>query len=355
MPVFLAIVGLGIIIFVHEFGHFIAGKLMGLSVKEFKFGLPGPELFGVTIGETRYGITAIPFGGYVKFAGLESELSLGDEESGDVPDEKNFDKQSISGKAIIIAAGPLMNFAFAAVLFAAILSIQGTPVDAKPVVEAVSPKSPASRVGLKPDDRFVRIENKSIRTWRDVLSVVKSRPGKVITIVVDRSGRQLTFKPRLAKNEQGKGFLGITPVLIYKRENPLIAIYKGILTTASMAAFLVKALAMLVIKQAHMLVSESRGPVGIVSETAAIAKQSIWNFISALAFLSVNIGVVNLIPFPPLDGGRIALYGVEGISRRKLNRKVVLAISSAGMLVLLSFIVYVTIADVLRLLSRGGL
>lgn len=355
MPIFLAIIGLGLIIFVHEFGHFIAGKLMGLTVKEFKFGLPGPELVGVTIGETRYGITAIPFGGYVKFAGLESELSLGDEEPGDVPDEKNFDKQSISRKAIIIAAGPLMNFAFASILFASILSIQGTPVDAKPQVEAVSQNSPASRVGLRPNDRFVRIENKRIKTWKDVLNEVKSRPGKAITVVVERRGRQLTFRPKLAKNEQGKGFLGITPVLIYKRENPLVAIYKGAATTVSMAAFLVKALATLVFKQAHMLVSESRGPVGIVSETAAIAKQSIWDFISALAFLSVNIGVVNLIPFPPLDGGRIALYGVEGFSRRKLNRKAVLAISSAGMLFLLFFIVYVTIADVLRLLAGGGL
>ncbi|MCL5292258.1 MAG: RIP metalloprotease RseP [Actinobacteria bacterium] len=350
----LAVVGLGLIIFVHEFGHFIAGKLMGLTVKEFKFGLPGPEIFGVTVGETRYGVTAIPFGGYVRFAGLESELSIGDEESEDVPDRRNFDKQSIPRKALIIAAGPLMNFIFAIVLFTSLLMIQGEPVGAKPQVNEVAPKSPAADVGIKNGDKIIQIDNKKIRTWQDVLGEIKPRPGKKVTIVIDRGGSSLSFAPILQKGKEGKGFLGITPVVIYKRENPFVALYKGVLVTAGMTALLVKTLFVLVAKQAGLLLKESRGPVGIVQETARIARHGIWDFVAALAFLSVNIGVVNLMPFPPLDGGRIALYGVEGVSGRRLSRKVVLAVSFIGLAILLFFIVYVTIADVIRWLSGAG-
>lgn len=354
MTILLAIIGLGLIIFIHEFGHFIAGKLMGLTVKEFKFGLPGPEIVGFTRGETRYGITAIPFGGYVRFAGLESELSLGDETDEDVPDKRNFDKQSIPRKALIIAAGPIMNFVFAIVLFAAILSIQGSPVGAKPQVDEVAPNTPAAKAGFKDGDKIVRIEQKKINTWQDVLGEIKTRPGRTITVVVKRKGAEKIFKPTLSKNSEGKGFLGITPVVIYQRENPLVALYKGVLATISVTILLVKTLATIIVQKAGALINDSRGPVGIVQETAAIAKRSIWDFVTALAFLSINIGVVNLFPVPPLDGGRIAIYGVEGVSRRKLNRKAILAVSFFGLAVLLLFIVYVTIADVLRIIAGAG-
>ncbi|MHB0976990.1 MAG: M50 family metallopeptidase [Candidatus Aquicultorales bacterium] len=355
MAIVLAIVGLGLIIFVHEFGHFVAGKLMGLTVKEFKFGLPGPELIGFTLGETRYGITAIPFGGYVRFAGLESELSLGDEEEDvTIPESKNFDKQSIPRKAVIIAAGPMMNFAFAVVLFAAILSFQGRPVAAKPQVDSVAPGTPAASVGMRTGDTIVKVEKKTIKTWQDVLDEIKVRPNEKVAITVKRAERRLTFTPVLKENQEGQGFLGISPVVVFQRENPFVAIYEAILTTGATAILLIKTLAVFIATKAGALVEQSRGPVGIVQETAKVARQNIWDFVGVLAFLSINIGVVNLLPFPPLDGGRIALYGVEGVTRRKLSRKVVLGVSFLGLGLLLFFIIYVTIADVLRLLAGSG-
>jgi len=331
---------------VHEFGHFVAAKVMGLKVKEFMFGLPGPRIFSFKWGETEYGATMVPFGGYVKFAGVESELQLEeDDEDKDTPPERKYDTQPRWKKAIIMFAGPLMNMVLPVIIFAIILMAQGIPhASNSNVLGEIVEKSPAQEAGLKKGDRIVSIDGKRVRTWEEVVNNLKDKPEEQVTIVISRDGREITVNPTLDERE-GRGFLGISPEIEYERMPPHTALYNGVLATYGVIKLMVVTLYNVIAHRPEILVKDSAGPVGIVYESAKIVQQSIWRYMEILAFISVNIGIINLLPIPPLDGGRLAILGVEGIIRKQINKKAVLAVNAVGMALLLTLMVYFVFAD----------
>jgi regulator of sigma E protease len=346
--VLLAIIGLGLIIFVHEFGHFMAGKLMGIKVKEFMFGLPSPPIFSFKIGETKYGLTSLPFGGYVRFAGRESELSFWQEEVKEPPEE-TYDAQPLWRKAIIIFSGPLLNLIFPVLVVALILTFQGAARPTTTVGRVIS-NMPAEKVGIKAGDQILSFNNTKVKSWPQLIKLIQKNPAKKVKIVVKRNGERLTVYPKL-KRKDSRGFLGIETKIVYKRENPIVALYHGGIFVYDVTVWMVKTLYYFITKNAAELVRQSRGPVGIVYEITKIANRSLSEFIIFLAFLSLNIGIVNLIPIPPLDGGRLALLGVEGIKGSPINRRFLLAINAAGMALLLTLMVYLVVADIGRILA----
>ncbi|MDI6716749.1 MAG: RIP metalloprotease RseP [Actinomycetota bacterium] len=348
MFLLVAIIGLGLIIFIHEFGHFIAGKLMGLKVKEFMFGLPGPRIFSFRMGETEYGATAVPFGGYVKFAGVESELQLEeDDEDKDTPPERKYDTQPRWKKAIIMFAGPLMNLIFPVVLIAAILVGQGAPSNVN-VIGEISKGSPADQVGLKKGDRILSVDGKKTKTWTDIVKNLRSKPGKQVTIIVKRDDQTLTFKPTL-QNKNGRGFLGIS--ISYKKLAPHIALYRGLIATAEITKFMIVTLFVVITQKIGLLVKESAGPVMIVHQSAKVAEQSLWQYVWFLGLISINIGIVNMLPIPPLDGGRLAMLGVESTLRRPINKRVSFIINAIGMALLLTLMVYFVFSDIAKIIQ----
>jgi regulator of sigma E protease len=326
---------------------------MGLKVREFMFGLPGPRVLSLKWGETEYGVTALPFGGYVRFAGVESELQTEeDEEDRNTPPERKYDTQPRWKKAIIMVAGPLMNIILCVVLVAVMLMFQGMPKDpasgGSNILGRVSKSSPAQKVGLKEGDRVISVDGKKVKTWNGLVSGLKSKPGKQVTIVVDRNGKTLTLLPTLDK-KNGKGFLGIS--IGFKQLNPFAAAWQGLVTTWLIVKFMVVTLYTVITTNLGLLVKDSAGPVRIVSESAKIAQESFWQFIWFMAIISVNIGIVNLLPIPPLDGGRLAILGIEGIKRGPVNQKLVYAVNAIGMALLLALMVYFVYADIAKIVA----
>jgi regulator of sigma E protease len=348
----IAIVGLGLIIFVHELGHFMAGKLMNIKVREFKFGLPGPKLFTFKIGETEYGATALPFGGYVRFAGIESELQTEeDEEDLNTPPERKYDTQPKWKKAIIMVAGPAMNMVFAIVLIAAMLMGEGAP-DNSSILGKISQGSPAAKVGLQQEDKVVSIDGKAVKTWEQIVNILRKKPEERVEIVIARDGERKTFHPTLKsikENGKERGFLGVS--VHYKRMMPHTAIYEATIRTGMVSFLMVKTLYVAITQQMGLLVKDSAGPVRIVYESAKIVQESIWQYIWFLAIITINIGIVNLLPIPPLDGGRLLILAIEGIKRGELNKKAVLAVNAVGMVMLLGLMVYFVFTDIIKIMS----
>lgn len=342
----LGILAVGVLILVHEAGHFAAGKLLGVKVTEFMIGLPSPKLVAVKRGETTYGITALPLGGYVKFAGMDPT-----EEPSPEDEERSFDAQPVWRKLLILGAGPTCNVIFAALIFAGIF-MYGIPMPST-TVGLVLKSYPAREVGLASGDRIVAVDGRKITSWEQLVDVLHASGGKKVDLEVVRSGRRMTFTPKLVKR-RGLGFLGIGPKMVDRGLGFFNSIWYGIRTTFLIAVAVGQFLIELPSKLG--LLKQARGPVGLVEEGAKAARQGLREYLWLLAAFSISLGVFNLIPLPPLDGGRFALVGVEGIMRRKIPKNAVLGISAVGASVLIALMIYIVVADIGRLLPRvlGG-
>ncbi len=344
--ILLGVFALGLLVFIHELGHFLAGKAFGVKVTEFMVGLPSPKLVKFQRGETMYGITVLPFGGYVKFAGMDPTEELTPEE-----EKRSFDGQPVWRRLLILGAGPVMNLVLASVVFAGVF-MYGVPMPTTTIGQIVK-GYPAEKAGLAKGDRIVSIDGKPIRTWDDLIAQVKPAAGKERTIVVKRDGATKTFRVLIARRS-GRGFLGIGPTLADRSMGFFPSIWLGFRTTFEVVVLVVAFLIELPSRLG--LLRQTRGPIGVVQESARAARANIRDFFWLTGAFSVSLGVFNLIPLPPLDGGKVALAAIEGVIRRKLDRRVVLAVSALGASLLIALMVYVVIADIGRLLpsAAGG-
>jgi regulator of sigma E protease len=337
--VLLGVAALAVLIFVHEGGHFLVAKLFGLKVHEFMFGLPGPRLLSFRRGETEYGVTAIPFGGYVKLAGSDPFEELAEE---DVP--RSFPAQPFWKKTLIIAAGPVTNLAFALILFGATFAMSGIPTPTTTVF-GVLPDTPASRAGLMRGDSVVGAGGVQVDTWDELVREIRARGGKRLELVVARGIGWVTLTPTL-ETTRGHGFLGIEPVS-EDRPAGLGQIARGAWETQW-------GLARLVVEGFYPQtfvknIPQFRGPVGIAEEGAKAARRGAPDFLFFTAVISVALGVFNLLPLPPLDGGRVAISAVEALRHKKLAQKTEMAFTAVGASLLVTLMVYLVYTDVARL------
>lgn len=351
------IIVLSILVFVHEFGHFIIAKKAGLKVEEFGFGFP-PRAFGIKRGETIYSINWIPFGGFVKILGEDGE-------------EKNNPRSFASAKARIktgvIVAGVVMNILFAMVLLS-IGNAVGLRVglidsalakqakDIKVQIVQVVPQSPAEKAGLRPLDEIVGFKlNSGTLSVYDVQKVqdfINENKGREITMLI-RNGNALAEKkitPRLDP-PPGEGSVGISLATTGIVRYPWYeAIIRGVTDSANILSYTVIGYAT-VIK--NLFVSgkpgvELSGPVGIAVITGQAAKLGFTYLMQFTALISLNLAVLNIIPFPALDGGRLLLVGIEKIKRKPISKKVENTINSIGFALLVLLMIYITTRDIIK-------
>jgi regulator of sigma E protease len=339
------IIVISVLVFVHEFGHFAMAKLGGVRVEKFSIGFP-PTLFKRKIGETIYAIGAIPFGGYVKLAGENSEKDGGE------PKPHDLNAKPIWIRASIMAAGPFMNIVFALFLFWVVLAFHGIgEVSGEPIVGGVVIDSPADSAGIIALDRMISLDGEPIDSWGDMADYVHARAGETLDFGIVREDSEfvLAVVPVMheVSTETGLasiGLVGIQPNIEFVAAGILAAV-PGSFTMmweilAMMGDFIGRLFSTGIQK------GDIGGPL-LIAKMAGMSAQAGWaSFLFFMAALSINLGLMNLLPFPVLDGGQLAFLAVEAIRRKPLSLKVRLAIQQVGMILILALMVYVTFNDV---------
>ncbi|MBI4655516.1 MAG: site-2 protease family protein [Elusimicrobia bacterium] len=330
----------GIVIFIHEFGHFLVCKLSKIKIEVFSFGF-GPELKGFTRNGTRYALSAIPLGGYVKPAGENLEEVTG-------APEEYFSKPWYTRLAVVLA-GPFMNYVLAFALFTGVVYFAGEPVYSdQPVIGEIMTGYPAEQANLKPGDRVISINGKELATWKEMASIIHKNVEKDLNLIYEREGVRSGIKVKTKKDPSGKlGLLGISPQETAYVKVPVIKSVKmGLFSCYFWTAFTVKTLAGNIYRREKPDVA---GPIGIVDIVSKAAHTGLANFFYLVGLISVAVGFFNLLPIPLLDGGHIVMYVVEGIIRRKVTIRVMKVVNSLGIALLVFILIFATYSDILRL------
>ncbi|MDO4534743.1 MAG: RIP metalloprotease RseP [Clostridium perfringens] len=332
MYLIFALVAFSILIIIHELGHFTLAKLNGICVEEFAIGM-GPKLFGFKGKETEYNIRILPFGGFVRMLG---------EDGGAIKDKRAFNAKKPFQKILVIGAGATMNYILALVIFAVIALNFGF---SKPVISEVALNSPAQNAGLMTGDRLLKVDNSRINTAGDLKIGIVLAKGEAITLEIERNGERLIKEVQPMIDEAGSTVIGITHEFV---EKPTLieGIAQGFKETLTMISQTFKSLKMMVTGEANFK-TDVGGPVTIVKMSSQAAKAGIWSLMNFTAFMSVQLAVFNLLPFPALDGGLILIQVLEVITRKKIPEKFIGVINSVGFALLMMLMVVVTLKDII--------
>ena len=332
--IIVGILGLALLMVVHEGGHLIAARAFGMRVIKFSIGF-GPAIWRHKPkgSETVYQIALIPFLAYVQIAGMNPLEEI------DPDDKGSYANATLLGRVTAIFGGPLANYLFASVLFFAALMIGGKDV-VKTTVTVV-PDGAAAAAQMKDGDKIVSINGEAIDNWDQLRSKVLANPGKVLDIGVVRGSERITLKVKAEpKGENGGGQIGVTA----KSEMVPVTIGEAAYESVKLPAVVVQRL---VIGLARIISGKEKadvaGPVGIVKVTAEAAEAGMHSYFMWLGVLSAYLGGFNLLPFPALDGGRLMFLGYEAVTRRRPNAKVEAQVHAVGLLMLLTLIAVVTI------------
>jgi regulator of sigma E protease len=345
---------LGILVFVHELGHFILAKRLGVTVLKFSLGF-GPKLIGKKIGETEYQIAVFPLGGFVK--------PLGEDPSEQVKEEdrhRSLWAQPIWKRALIIGAGPFFNFFLAAALFSGV-NLFGIPYYPSKIGE-VSPGLPAEQAGLKKGDLVLSIDGEQVTKWDDLSQIIRSSKGKGLLLKVKRDGEiheiKVTPKPSTQKNLFGEEVpvfvIGITPFdeLLVEKVGPFGALWKGL----SQTWFGIKLTVVSIIKLIERVIPAKTigGPILIAQLAGEQARRGLLSFVLFMAILSINLGVINLFPIPILDGGHFLFLGLEAILRRPVSLKKMEIAQQIGLIFIILLMLFAFYNDIVRIFSPEG-
>ncbi len=349
------IVVIGIIIFVHELGHFLAAKSVGIRVETFSLGYP-PKMIGKKVDETEYCISWIPLGGYVKMSGMIDEGGGGESTLTGAPWE--FASKNTLQKLWVVVAGVIMNFLLAMLLYTGITAVKGVPEPAGSYVGGLTPGGPAEQAGLETGDRIASINGVALETWNDLIDQIYPRPEEELQIGYERDGLQheisiTTLRREMEQDGEWRdvGLIGINPQLVYRPASAKEVLLSGIHGTVNVIGLVGMSIKMLLTGRAS--VKDLGGPLLIARMSGESAREGMAYFLSFLAFISINIGCLNLLPIPALDGGHAVIILIEGIVRRELPARVKLALQQTGMILLLALILFILWKDVQRVIGFG--
>jgi regulator of sigma E protease len=346
------LVVLGILIFVHEFGHFVVARWLGVGVTKFSFGF-GPKLAGVKRGETEYLISAIPLGGYVKLVGENDEEEVSPEER-----DKAFYGKPVRVKMAIVSAGPIANLVFAFLVFWVVF--QGGVPALTPRIGDVMPDTPAARAGIEAGDLVVRIGEKKITTWEELAAGIKEvGAGKEMAMTVRRGEKeiQVTVIPEIREGVSifGEKIDGPKIGVVASKEvtqrkiNSVAAVSRAAEETWRIVTLTVLTVVKLVMR---VLPSDTLGgPILIAQIAGDQARQGISPFAYFLGLLSVNLGILNLLPIPILDGGHLLFFSIEALRRKPLSPKAREMAQQVGLAVILMLTALVFYNDIARLIA----
>ena len=347
---------LGILVFIHELGHFLAAKLSGIRVDTFSMGYP-PRLIGKKIGDTDYCISAVPFGGYVKISGMVDESMDTEELKGD-PQPWEFRSKPWINRFSVILAGPVMNLVLAYLIFVGGVFVYGIgEFSPEPVVGIVSEGEPAEAAGLAEGDRILSINDIQVSSWDEMSEIVHAAPEQAMTFTWMRDNQKMSQVIIPARKElpnaEGKteevGLIGIGPVLETRRAGFFEAFQRGGDNFIFLTNMIVDVVGKLVTGRES--VKSLAGPVAIAKMAGESARSGFGNLVGFLAMLSLNLGILNLLPIPVLDGGHLLMLSVEGIARREVPLKVKMVIQQVFMVLLLGLMGFVIYNDILRVLK----
>ena len=345
---------LGILIFVHELGHFILAKKLGVKILKFSLGF-GPKLIGKKIGETEYQIAVFPLGGFVKPLGEDPHEEVKTEEY-----HRSYWAQPIWKRALIILAGPFFNFFLTVVLFSTI-NLFGIPYLPAKIGE-VSPGLPAEQAGLKKGDTVLSIKGEELEKWDDLSRIIHNSDGKELLLKVKRGHEifevQVTPKASTQKNLFGEEthvfVIGITPAdeILIQKVGPFEAIGKGL----SQTWLWIKLTVTSIIKLIERVIPAKTigGPILIAQMAGEQAKRGLLSLAVFIAILSINLGVINLFPIPILDGGHFLFLSVEAILRKPLSIRKMEIAQQIGLIFIILLMLFAFYNDLIRLFSPEG-
>jgi regulator of sigma E protease len=345
------IILLGILIFVHELGHFLVAKWSGVGVLKFSLGF-GPKVIGKKIGETEYLISAIPLGGYVKLLG-----EVGDDELSPEDERRSFQNQSVYKRIAIVAAGPLFNFLLAIISFSIIYTVGVPTLTAR--VGGVQEGTAAFEAGIEEGDVILAVDGEEVSSWSEMASMIRDSAGKELTVTVERENKiyDLNIRPGVVteKNifgEDVKSYkIGISSSseMVTVRLNPVKAVIEGAVQTW----WFTQLTYVSIVKIIQRVISPKTlgGPIMIAKMSGEYAKQGIIPFIFFMSILSINLGVLNLLPIPVLDGGHLLFYLIEIVTRREVNMKWREMAQQVGFFLLIMLMIFVFYNDIVKMVN----
>ena len=334
----------GALIVIHELGHFVVARLSRMRVERFSVGF-GPVLLRRRRGDTEWALSAIPFGGYVKIAGM------GPGEKVEPGDMGAYANQAPWRRFAVILGGPAMNY-LAAILTAALMlaSVGFREPDPAPVIGEVLAGGAAQRAALSAGDRVLSVDGRPISTWAEFVAEIVSHPGQPARLSIQRgagSPLEIVVTP---DDVGGRGRLGVAQSALVIRTSPATAVRAAFRVTNQRAAEILAGLGQMVTGRQH---AELRGPLGIAQEMARSARAGAAPFVTIVWFISIALALFNLLPLPALDGGRLVFLGYEIVTRRRVNERVEQVVHLAGFVVLFGLLVAVTLFGDLARLFRG--
>ena len=361
-----------VLVLVHELGHFVTAKLAGITVEEFGVGFP-PRITSVMFRGTRYSLNWIPLGGFVRMLGEDGDVEIRRLRESGLDDDQveqamtgAFNRKPIWVRVGVLVAGVVMNFLLAIVLFAWAAGLP-QPYSAGPLeILSIQEDSPAEGV-LQPGDIIVAADGRTYERSLDLTRYVADRGGEPVTLTIERDGEEIaiTVTPRELTAEDiaaGRGAIGFgwqatrigqdPPVA----SNPVEAVRIGAAQTAEVAVQIPAGLARAVGGLLGLNpdgADDARGPIGIAQVTGEVVDAGLVAIVQFIGLLSVNLAVLNVLPFPPLDGGRIAVVLIEAVRRRRLPAEREAFIYLAGFAVLIALVIMISIKDIQRLISGG--
>ncbi len=360
-----------VLVLVHEIGHFVTAKLAGITVEEFGIGFP-PRIGSVMFRGTRYSLNWIPLGGFVKMLGEDGDVEVRRQREQGLNDAEvahamqgAFNRKPMWIRVGVLLAGVVMNFILAASLFAVALSMPRLIGEGPLTVTEIQANSPAEGV-LQVDDVIVGVDGRTFERSADLTDYVAERGGETVTLEVERGDRQLDIEivPRVVTEEDrangiGPIGFGYDPARVVEEpstvEGPLEAVAEGTRTAWTIAIQIPGGLADAIggLIGLNPEAPDARGPIGIAQETGRVLEAPLVSQLLFIGLLSVNLAVLNVLPFPPLDGGRIAVVCMEAIRRRRLPAEREAMIYLAGFAVLIALVILISINDIQRLISGG--
>lgn len=348
------IVVLGVLIFVHEFGHFIVARKSGVRVLNFSIGF-GPKLIKRTVGETEYALSAFPLGGYVRLLGDDPKEVIDPSEV-----HRSFLHQSLTKKIAIVFAGPFFNLLLAVVIFAGLYFVNGVEVPSAKLGK-IQADSPAERAGLRAGDRVLEIDGEAVSEWDDIRKRVQASRGREMAFLVERAGEPASLKVTAERSEVSNIFgepemmwmVGVEQsgetIYRYEKYNPLASAYMGVERTVYLTKLTVLGIIKMI--QGKLSFRNIGGPIMIGQMSGQVASQGGTVFLSFMALLSINLGIINLLPIPILDGGHLLFFVIEGVMGKPVSLRKREIAQQVGLFILIFIMLLAIYNDVTRIFS----
>ena len=328
----------GILVTVHEFGHFITAKLTGMKVEEFSIGF-GPKIYQHQEGETLYSLRMLPLGGYNKIAGMDPE---------DPEDlERGFNSKPVASRMLVILAGSLMNFILPVLIFFGIFLAYGMEVPQNtPVLGQIVEGYPAAQSGLKEGDRVLSINGQPVSQWPDIRTRLADAGTKPVPFEIQRGKEKMTVSVTPVLNpETGKPFIGVVSSLKKVQLTPWQAAVSSVTATKNIIKNMYASLYHMVTGKTK---AELSGPVGVAKMAGQVAHKGFDMLLQFTAMLSLNLAIINLLPLPALDGGHFLILLIEAITGHKLGKTAMQNIQKVGVAMILAITIFATFKDLTR-------